>query len=66
MVHKEFQFGEHVYLRVRTKNISLNIKSWENLAPWFFGPFEILERIDPVALPPSINVHDVFHLGSSP
>ena len=37
------------------------------LAPRFVGPFEILERIGPVAyrlaLPPSLaRIHDVFHV----
>lgn len=37
------------------------------LAPQFVGPFEILERIGPVAyhlaLPPSLSrIHDVFHV----
>ena len=37
------------------------------MAPRFVGPFEILERIGPVAyhltLPPSLSrIHDVFHI----
>lgn len=63
-MHKEFQVGEHVYLRVRPKKSSLDIESCAKLAPWFCGPFNILDRIGPMAyrltLPPSIKVHDVF------
>ena len=36
------------------------------LAPPYCGPFKILERIGPVdyrlALPPTMKVHDVFHV----
>jgi len=36
------------------------------LAPQYCGPFDILERIGPVAyrlaLPPTMKVHDVFHV----
>ena len=36
------------------------------MAPWFCGPFKIIERIGPVAyrhaLPPKVKVHDVFHV----
>lgn len=65
-VHKEFQVGEHIFLQVRPKNISLKFGSCTKLAPQFFGPFEVLERIGPMAykltFPPSNRVHDVFHV----
>ena len=36
------------------------------LSPRFIGPFEILEKVGDVAykvaLPPTLNVHDVFHV----
>jgi len=36
------------------------------MAPWFCGPFSIIERIGPVAyrlaLPPIVEFHDVFHV----
>jgi hypothetical protein len=36
------------------------------LAPWYCGPFEILDRVAPVAyrlvLPPTVKEHNVFHV----
>ena len=63
---KYFQAGEHVYLRVKPKKSSLRIGSCAKLAPRYCRPFEILERIGPVAyrlaLPPTVKFHDVFHI----
>lgn len=65
-VFKEFQVREHVYLRIKPKKISLRIGSCAKLAPRYCGSFEILERIGPMAyqlaLPPTLKVHDVFHI----
>eukprot|EP00253_Pinus_taeda_P029813 PITA_29813 len=65
-VHKEFQVGAHVYLRVKPKKSSLKIGTCAKLAPQYCGPFGILERVGPVAyrlaLPPSARVHDVFRV----
>jgi hypothetical protein len=61
----EFKVGEHVLLKVNPKKISLKLDSCTKLVPKFCGPFEILDRIGPVAymlaLPSSMNVHTVFH-----
>ena len=46
---KEFQVGEHVFIKVRPKNISLRLGSCAKLAPRYCGPFEILSRIRQVA-----------------
>jgi len=48
-VMNEFQVGEHVYLCIKPKKISLRIGSCAKLAPRYCKPFEILERIGPVA-----------------
>ncbi|MCY6488271.1 hypothetical protein, partial [Actinobacillus pleuropneumoniae] len=65
---KEFQVGEHVYLCINPKKTSLRIGSCVKLAPWYCRPFEILERIGPMAyrlsLPPTVKFHDVFHVSS--
>lgn len=63
-VFKEFQVGEHVYLRINPKKISLRIGSCTKLSPHYYGTFEILDRIRPVAykiaLPMTMKFHDVF------
>jgi len=65
-VHKEFQVGEHVYLRIKPKKSSLRIGSRAKFTPIYFWPFEILERIGTmayrIALPPSVKVHSFFHV----
>jgi hypothetical protein len=62
---REFNTGDHVYLRVRPRNISLRMGGCAKLAPQYCGPFEVLERLGPVAyrlaLPPIVKAHDVFH-----
>jgi hypothetical protein len=51
---------------VNPKKISLRLVSCTKLASRFYGPFEILDRIGPVAymlaFPASMNVHKVFHV----
>jgi hypothetical protein len=55
-----------VLLKVKPKKISLKLGSCTKLATRFCRPFEILDRIGPVAymlaLPASMNVHNVFHV----
>jgi hypothetical protein len=38
----------------------------DKLAPWYCGPFEVLDRVGPVvyrlALPPIVKSHNVFHV----
>jgi hypothetical protein len=55
-----------VLLKVNPKKSSLKLGSCTKLAARLCGPFEILDRIGPVAymlpLPASMNVHNVFHI----
>jgi hypothetical protein len=64
--HREFKVGDHVFLKVKANRSSLKLGSCAKLAARFCGPFEILERIGPVAymlaLPASMTVHNVFHV----
>ena len=61
---KEFQVGEHAFIKVRPKKISLGLGIFSKLAPRYCGPFEILSRIGHVAyqlaLPPNLRVHNFF------
>ena len=63
---KEFQVGEHIFIKVRPKKISLRLGICAKLAPCYCGRFEILSRIGQVAyqlaLPPNLKVHNVFHI----
>jgi hypothetical protein len=63
---KEFKVGDHVFLKEKTNRRSLKLGSCTKLAARYYGPFEILERIRPVsymlALPASMNIHNVFHV----
>ena len=46
---KEFQVGEHVFIKVRPKKSSLRLGGCAKLAPRYCGPFEIMSRIGQVA-----------------
>jgi hypothetical protein len=58
--------AEHVLLKLKPKKSSLKLGSCTKLATRLCGPFEILDRIGPfaymLALSPSMNVHNVFHV----
>ena len=58
--------GDHVFLKVKDNKISMRLGNYSKLAARFCGPFEILERIGPVAyilaLPASMTIHNVFHV----
>ncbi|KAA0055567.1 pol protein [Cucumis melo var. makuwa] len=63
----EFGVGDMVFLKVAPMKGVLRFENKGKLSPRFVGPFEILERIGPIAyrlaLPPSFSaVHDVFHV----
>ncbi|KAA0052789.1 pol protein [Cucumis melo var. makuwa] len=63
----EFDVGDKVFLKVAPMKGVLRFERRGKLSPRFVGPFEILERIGPLAyrlaLPPSLlAVHDVFHV----
>jgi len=53
-------------LCIKPKKSSLRIRSCAKLAPWYCGPFKILERIELVAyrlaLLSIVKFHDVFHV----
>ena len=61
---KYYQIDEHVYLKVKSKRISLILGRCGKLAPIFCVPFEILAKRGPmayeIALPAHIRVHNFF------
>jgi hypothetical protein len=64
--HREVKVGDHFFLKVKANKSSLKLGNCTKLAPKFCGPFEILERIQPVAYMLALNawmtIHNVFHV----
>ncbi|KAL0536694.1 hypothetical protein IC582_025654 [Cucumis melo] len=63
----EFNVGDMVFLKVAPMKGVLRFEKKAKLSPHFVGPFEILERIGPVAYRLALSlsfsaVHDVFHV----
>jgi hypothetical protein len=64
--HIEFKVGDHAFLKVKAKCSSLKLGNCSKLAAHYCGPFEILERIVPIAYMfaflASLCIHNVFHV----
>ncbi|GKA28706.1 putative reverse transcriptase domain-containing protein [Tanacetum coccineum] len=65
----EFSVGDYVLLKVSPWKGVVRFGKKEKLAPRFVGPFEIIEKVGPVAyrldLPEELNgVHDTFHVSN--
>ncbi|GKD27894.1 reverse transcriptase domain-containing protein [Tanacetum coccineum] len=65
----EFEVGDRVLLKVSPWKGVIHFGKRDKLAPTYVGPFEILERIGPVAyrlrLPEELSsVHDTFHVSN--
>ena len=63
----EYEVGDKVFLKVSPWRKVLRFGKKEKLSPRFIGPYEVLERIRPVAyrlaLPLELaKLHDVFHV----
>ena len=59
--------GDHVFLKVMPKRGVVKFDKQGKLAPWYIGPFKILERVGTVAyrlaLPSRLSsVNEVFHV----
>ena len=64
---RSFEVGDWVFLRLQPfKRHSLRWSKVRKLAPKFFGPFQILQKVGFVAykldLPSTSGVHPVFHV----
>ncbi|XP_071923203.1 uncharacterized protein [Coffea arabica] len=64
---KEFTVGDMVYVKLHPyKQHSLKSSSCQKLAPRYFGPFPVIERVGKVAyklqLPGHARIHPTFHV----
>lgn len=62
-----FNIGDYVYLKLQPyRQSSVAFRSSMKLAPRFFGPYQISERVGTVAyrlaLPPGSQIHNVVHV----
>jgi hypothetical protein len=66
MTPREFKVGDHVYLRVRARKVSLRMGACAKLVPQYCGPFDVLDRVEQVAyqlaLHPTVKAHNAFHV----
>lgn len=63
----ELEVDDLVYLKIKPyRQRSIAKRRCEKLAPRYYGPYKILQRVDKVAyrleLLPSSSIHDVFHV----
>jgi hypothetical protein len=64
--HKEFKVGDHVFLKVKSICDSLKLGNCSKLVARYCGPFEIIERICPIAyilaFPTSLCMNKFFNV----
>ena len=63
----EYEVGEKLFLKISPWEGVLRFGKRDKLSPRFIGPYEIIERVGPVAyrlaLPSNLfKIHDIFHL----
>jgi len=67
MRHLEFKIGDKVFLKASPTKGFKRFRVWPKLSPRYSGPYEIIEKLNPVAycldLPVELkHVHNVFHI----
>ena len=68
-VEREFEVADWVFLILQPyKKLSLKKQGNNKLAPKFYGPYQIIRKISPVAyelkLPDKSRIHNVFHVSN--
>ena len=68
-VDRSFEVGDQVYLRLQPyKQSPVQSKQFGNLAPHFYGPFQIVQKVGQVSykldLPKGSQIHPVFHVSN--
>ena len=63
---REFQVGDHVYIKVNPKKSTLRLGKYKKSTPRYGKAFEIIAKVGSIAyqlaLPPNIKVHSVFYV----
>ena len=67
--NRNYGVGDQVFIRIRPNKSTIRFGRWTKLSPRFIEPFEVLEKIGPVAyclaLPPHLHkIHNVFHVST--
>lgn len=65
---QEYAVGQWVWLRLlHLHAASIKVQGRSKLGPKFYGPYQVVERVNDVAyrlkLPEQAQIHDVFHVG---
>uniref|UniRef100_A0A0A8Y3H3 Tf2-1-like SH3-like domain-containing protein n=1 Tax=Arundo donax TaxID=35708 RepID=A0A0A8Y3H3_ARUDO len=64
---QEFSVGQWVWLHLLHRQVMIvSVRGCSKLGPKYFGPYEVLERVNEVAyhprLPEHARIHDFFHV----
>ena len=68
-VDRSFAVGDWVYLRLQPyKQSSIQSKKFGKLAPRFYGPYQVVQKVGEVSykldLPAGSQIHPVFHVSN--